>query len=99
MSRLKRGFALLLCLVLVGGILAACSSGSSSAPSNGGGSSAPQDGGSSAPQDGGSSAAGPKDGGTFTIASFSDIVTVNPIYVSDTRSEEHTSELQSREKL
>lgn len=86
MSRLKRGFALLLCLVLVGGILAACSSGSSSAPSNGGGSSAPQDGGSSAPQDGGSSAAGPKDGGTFTIASFSDIVTVNPIYVSDTAS-------------
>jgi len=91
-SKLKKGLSALLCLMLVGSILAACggkneSNNTSNTSSNSSSTNtSSSDSGTNSGGETTNTADGPKDGGTFTFASFSDIVTVNPIYVADTAS-------------
>jgi len=82
----KKSLLLLICVLLVGGVLAGCSgksegnnSGNNTANTSNNGS------GNNSSGDGGNTG-GPVDGGTITLATFSDIVTVNPIFVNDTSS-------------
>lgn len=75
----KKSIMLLLCVVLLGGILAACSSNNNAnepTPNNNG----------NTTTDGGNATTEPKDGGTMTVGTFSDIVAINPIFIQDTSS-------------
>lgn len=88
----KKGLLLLISILLVGSVLAACS-GSTGGNSNSGNNSAGNSAGNSSSNTGGSnssgdsgSAGGPVDGGTFTFSSFSDIVSINPLFINDTAS-------------
>jgi ABC-type dipeptide transport system, periplasmic component len=86
-STWKKSLLLLICVLLVGGMLAACANKSDS---NNSGSTNNSSTNNSSDTGGSSSSGGdsgdPVDGGTITLATFSDIVTVNPIFVNDTSS-------------
>nr|WP_206529701.1 peptide-binding protein [Brevibacillus sp. SYP-B805] len=69
-------------LLLAGAVAAGCGN---SAPSSTGTPSSSQQG-NATPQTGNGTAEKPVDGGTLTFSSFSDIVSVNPLFVQDTAS-------------
>ncbi|GFR37122.1 peptide-binding protein [Insulibacter thermoxylanivorax] len=78
MSKVKRSLLLVLCVFLLGGVLAACSSnnnGEQAAPSN-----------NVSENNQNQDTEGPKDGGTLTLSTISDIVSLNPLFIQDTAS-------------
>ncbi len=80
MSKLKRSLLLVLCVFLLGGGLAACSS------NNNGEQAAPSNNVSENNQNQNQDTKGPKDGGTLTLSTISDIVSLNPLFIQDTAS-------------
>ena len=80
MSKLKRSLLLVLCVFLLGGGLAACSS------NNNGEQAAPSNNVSENNQNQNQDTEGPKDGGTLTLSTISDIVSLNPLFIQDTAS-------------
>ena len=80
MSKLKRSLLLVLCVFLLGGGLAACSS------NNNGEQAAPSNNVSENNQNQNQDTEGPKDGGTLTLSTISDIVSLNPLFIQDTSS-------------
>ncbi|MDB4866478.1 MAG: peptide transporter substrate-binding protein [Cohnella sp.] len=73
-------------IALVGGLLVGCSGNKNNASSPSASASAPASQSASASPTASAAPAGPVDGGTITISTFSDIVNVNPLYVQDTAS-------------
>ncbi|MDO7906177.1 ABC transporter substrate-binding protein [Paenibacillus sp. JX-17] len=80
MAKGKKWGTMLVALTLVGALFAGCSSSNSNNNSSAGGST------TSEPKETATATDQPVDGGTFTFSSSSDIVTVNPLFVSDTAS-------------
>lgn len=86
----RKVLAILFSILLLGVLLAACSSGGDAPAATGGDTEPPANETPSTqpeqPTDEQQGSGGPKDGGTFTFSSFSDIVTINPIFMQDTAS-------------
>ena len=85
MKQFKKSLAVFLVFMLLGGILAACSNNNKTNGQNTPANSETNGQNESGNNDAATSG-GPKDGGTFTFSSFSDIVSVNPIFIQDTAS-------------